>query len=119
MSNKRWWLPTQKGTELFPRVTIPPPKLVISGAPPNTPLFHALSQRFGGPLKAFHGRCQQDYSLSDNQIMKRHGQFGDDAKVTYTNIDGQETIKLEVAGPVLEEVKKRNREACALGLGPG
>lgn len=103
---KRWWLPTQKGTELWPRTTVQPPKLVIEGVETGTPLYRAVAQRYAGQLKQFHGHAQQDYSLSSNGQVKRHIEFTG-ARATYLNVQGQETLRLQVDHKVLveEEVK--------------
>lgn len=92
---KRWWLPTQKGTELFPRASVEPPKLVVEGTTPGSPLARQIAQRFSGQIKRFHGKCQQMYSLSTAQQMKLQGQW-QGASAVYLNQGGHETITVKV-----------------------
>jgi hypothetical protein len=103
---KRFWLPTQKGAGPGPQ-SQSPTKLVIENVRPGTPLYHAVAERYGGRLKQFHGKCQQDYSLSPNPLVKRRVRLGDEAIATYVNIQGQETLHLLVSPPVLEQLKKK------------
>lgn len=104
---KRWWLPTQKGTELFPNAVVAPPKLVIEGAAPGTPLYHSIAQRFGGELKRFHGKCQQDYAISSTSILKRRARLGDDATATYSNQYGQETLTLRISAEAVKRLEEK------------
>lgn len=99
-------LPTQKGIELFPQVMQQPTKLVIHNVPPETPLYHAVAQLFAGHLKGFHAKAQQQYALSLNPVHKVRWNWGD-ARATYMNIHGQETIELEVGAALLEEISKK------------
>lgn len=103
---KRSWLPTQKGTDLFPNVTQKPAKLIVRGVPSGTPLHDVVLQQFGGQLKQFHSKQQHAYSLSDNPMQKGHIEWAG-GRATYTNIQGQEILELEVDLSTLEELKKK------------
>jgi hypothetical protein len=102
---KRWQLPTQKGTELWPRTTVQPPKLVIEGVETGTPLYRAVAEHYGGQLKQFHGKAQQDYALSAVDRMRRHAEWTG-ARATYVNQGGNETLTLRVDAGVLSKVKE-------------
>jgi hypothetical protein len=104
-NGKRFALPTQKGTELFPNVTQPPAKLVIRGVPPDAPLYRAVAITFAGRLKSFHAKAQQGYAISDNQQYQVSWSWGD-ARATYTNQFGNETLVLEVSQSVLEQLSE-------------
>lgn len=104
--SKRFWLPTQKGTQAFPNTIQAPTKLVINGVEPGTPEFAAVAAHFDGRLKQFHGKCQQEYSLSDNPIMKRRVDLGPDGRATYTNIHGHETLHLEVSAGIKKKIEE-------------
>jgi hypothetical protein len=82
-----------------------PAKLVIRGVPADSPLYNAVARQFGGHLKQFHSKQQQAYALSNDQIHSGHVDWGD-ARATYTNIQGQEIIELEVDIPLLEQLEK-------------
>lgn len=111
MSNgKRFWLPNQKGTELFPNVYQAPAKLVIRGVPPESPLYRAVADRYAGRLKSFHAKAQQNYALSDNRQSRISYQWGEGARATYTNQFGQETLELEVS---TEELAQMHEELFA------
>ena len=104
MSNgKRFALPTQKGQELFPKVSQQPTKLVIKNVPPETPLYRAVANIFAGRLKAFHAKAQQQYALSNNQQHRVMWSWGD-ARATYLNQFGIETLTLEVSQETLEAI---------------
>jgi hypothetical protein len=92
---KRWWLPTQKGTDLFPRTTIMPPKVVVEGTEPGSPDARRIVAKYAGDIKRFHGKCQQAYSLSPAGQMKLQGQWPG-ARAVYLNVDGQEIIRIKV-----------------------
>jgi hypothetical protein len=104
--SKRSWTPTQKGTERFPNTTQAPTKLVIRGVQTGTPLYQAVASAFGGRLKQFHGKAQQDYSLGINQVYRRHIEWLD-GRATYTNLQGQEILELEVDHHFLEQLEKQ------------
>lgn len=104
---KRFWLPNQKGVEIFPNAIQQPTKLVVRGVPPNTPAYRALAERYGAALKQFQSKCQREYSLSDNQVYKRRVPLRGDALATYTNIHGQEILELEVTPQELAELAKQ------------
>lgn len=104
---KRFWLPNQKGVEIFPNAIQQPTKLVVRGVPPNTPAYRALAERYGAALKQFQSKCQREYSLSDNQVYKRRVPLRGDARATYTNIHGQEILELEVTPQELAELAKQ------------
>jgi hypothetical protein len=111
---KRFWLPTQKGTELWPQETQQPTKLVIEYPaalgetdviPAGSPLYKAIANRFGGRLQAFHAKAQQSYALSTNNVHKQRSQF-DGARATYVNMFGNETLHLWVADHVVKQLKE-------------
>jgi hypothetical protein len=106
VSNGRIWkLPTQKGTELFPVVTQPPTKLVIQGVEAESPLYHVIAGHFAGQLKQFHAGAQQQYALSNTaQLKLRKEWLG--ARAIYVNQGGQETLTLQVAANLVEELEK-------------
>jgi hypothetical protein len=108
-NGRRFWLPTQKGTELFPNVTQQPTKLVIEGVPTGTPLFRVVAAHFAGQLKQFHSKAQQAYALSTTNQMRRHIEMTG-ARATYLNQYGQETLTLQVDRSVLEELKQHAGE---------
>lgn len=93
---KRWWLPTRKGDDFTPRTSVKPPKLVVNGSDADaSKLARSLVEPYNALVKAFHGRCQQDYSLSQNPQYKRHIEW-EGARATYMNLDGQEIITVQV-----------------------
>lgn len=106
---KRWWLPNQKGTELWPRQTVMPPKLVIEGVPHGHPLERAIANRFSGRLQQFHFKAQQQYALSPNEIGKLRWNWGD-GEAYYINIQGQEYLKLVVHPKLLEQLSKEKSD---------
>jgi hypothetical protein len=108
--SKRSWLPTSKGTELFPTVIQAPTRLIIEGVRTGTPLYRAVADRLGGRLKQFHGKQQQMYALSERKAHRGHIDWGDGARATYTNVDGRETLRLEVDAGVLETLSKQLAE---------
>lgn len=106
--SKKSWLPTVKGTELFPDAIRPPTKLVVKDVVPGTELYDAVAAEYSGRLRQFHAKAQQTHSLSVNQITKLRQQFGDDeARATYLNQFGNETLTLEVSRSKLGELEEK------------
>lgn len=103
--SKRWQLPTQKGTEVNPQTTRQPPKLVIPGVGGDPNLRARVVSEYGGQLARFHVGQMQKYALSTSPVMGGH-HYLPDAKMSYWNNNGQETLRLEVAPQKLEQLKK-------------
>lgn len=103
---KRFLIPNQKGTEVYPQVTQQPTKLIIRGVQPDTPEWRMLAETYGGRLQAFHAKAQQGYALSINPISKIRCNLGEGATATYTNLQGQEILELVVDNKVLEGLGK-------------
>jgi hypothetical protein len=82
-----------------------PPKLVIEGVRTGSPLYRAVAARFDGRLKQFHGKAQQQYAISSNDIGKLRWEWGD-ARASYVNIQGQEILHLEVDQRILAELQQ-------------
>lgn len=104
--SRRFWLPTQKGTTLFPKTMQMPTRLRIRGVEPFTTLHYAIAARFSGQLKQFHSKAQQTYALSNNDIYKTRIQFPGGARATYTNVQGMEVLDLEVPDELIEQLRK-------------
>ena len=80
-----------------------PTKLVIKGVEPGTPLAGAVADHFGGRLKQFHVKQQQNYALSPTAIHRSHIEWKG-GRATYTNQGGQEYLTLEVDPQLLREL---------------
>lgn len=107
--SKNSWLPTRKGTDLFPAETQVPAVLRIKDVRPGTELYTAIAKEYGGRLKQFHAKAQQSHALSVNPISRVRQQFGDEAQATYTNIHGNETVELEVSRSKLGKMQVKPR----------
>lgn len=107
--SKKSWLPTQKGTDLFPNTTQIPTNLKIRDVEPGTELYDNVASEYDGQLRQFHAKAQQTYSLSTNPIMRLRASFGDEARATYTNIQGMETLELEVSRSKLEKLLEEGK----------
>lgn len=83
----------------------PPAKLVVRGVPPDSPLFPAVVRQFSGRMRTFHAKQQQNYAASELPIHRAHIAWHD-GRAKYTNIQGQETLELEVPTAILEEIEK-------------
>lgn len=98
---KRFLIPSQKGTELYPQVTQQPTKLIVRGVQPDTPEWRMVAERYGGRLQSFHAKAQQEYALSINPSSKIRYKFDDGATAIYTNLQGQEILELIVDNKVV------------------
>lgn len=107
--SKKSWLPTQKGTELFPNVIQAPATLRIKDVEPGTELYTAVAQEYAGQLKQFHAKAQQTHALSVNLITKVRQRLGPEATATYTNIHGNETVELQVSRSTLSKFGEISR----------
>lgn len=99
-------LPTQKGTETFPAVMKAPTAVRIHGVEPHSEAARVLTSRFAAHINHFHVSQAQKYSLSTVENYRAHATYPG-LKMTYTNLQGHETIDIVVADEVLEEEKKR------------
>lgn len=93
--SKRFINPTQKGVDLFPDGTRLPIKLVIPGTEHDPALRAQVIADHSGQLAAFQRKQTQLASLSPGTWYNQSLTLPD-AKMTYTNNLGQETLKLEV-----------------------
>lgn len=101
MSKDKFQLPTQKGTDLFPKAVQPPTKVTFKGVPPGSKEAHELFELYGPKISWFHRQQAQKYSLSINEVYKAHTKI-DNLKMTYTNIQGQEILDIEIIAPIPE-----------------
>lgn len=83
-----------------------PTKLVIKGVEPGTPLAGAVADHFGGRLKQFHVKQQQNYTLSPTAIHRSHIEWSG-GRATYINQGGQEYLTLEVDPQLLRELSQK------------
>lgn len=85
-----------------------PTKLVIKGVEPGTPLAGAVADHFGGRLKQFHVKQQQNYALSPTEIHRSHIEWKG-GRATYVNQGGQEYLTLEVDPQLLKELHEKHK----------
>ncbi len=91
----KFLLPTQKGTTLWPQATQQPPILHIPGTEHDPELRQQVIADFAGRIGNFHVKASQAHALSGNAITRQHMAWPD-GKLTYTNVQGQETLQLDV-----------------------
>jgi hypothetical protein len=96
--SKRFWLPTQKGSEVWPRTTVPSPVVRFHGFPIDSAEAEEMRERFAPQINHFHRSQAQKYSLSPIENYRAHGVYPG-LKMTYTNLQGQETINILVMPP--------------------
>lgn len=106
--SKIFQLPSQKGTDLQSQITQMPTKLVIKGVEPGTPLAGAVADHFGGRLKQFHVKQQQNYALSPTAIHRSHIEWKG-GRATYVNQGGQEYLTLEVDPQLLKQLVEKKK----------
>lgn len=93
--SKKFWLPPQKGTEIYPVVGQTPIRLIVKGVPPGSPQEAQLVEAHQGILSQFIAKQRHAYSLSTIPIHK--GRIDrDGVTMTYVNQQGMETATLEV-----------------------
>lgn len=94
MSNK-FWLPPQKGTDLYPVVGQVPIRVRVRGAEPGSPEYARLVAQHQGVLSQFIMKQRHAYSLSTIPIQQ--GRIDrDGVTMTYQNQNGLEIATLEV-----------------------
>lgn len=104
--SRPWWLPPQKGTEEGP-TTRPPPKLVTPQVAPDDKVMRdKLIAEYGGRLNQFYLGQARLYALSPAPQQGKHLLLPD-AKLSYYNNQGMETVRLEVAPQKLEQIKEQ------------
>ncbi len=102
----KFLLPTSKGTTLSPGVMQAPTKLRFEGVPPGSELARALYRIYAPQINGFHRQQAQKYSLSLVENYRAHGQ-APGLKMTYTNLQGQETLDVRVEADAVEQVLRR------------
>jgi hypothetical protein len=101
----KFWLPTQKGIELFPEVTRIPARVrvLFDGADVGPDAADEFVSRYYGPLSRFHFAQAQNYSLSTIQSQRQVAEIAPGVFATYNNQLGVEYLTLNVttaASPV-------------------
>ena len=104
--SKKWQLPLQKGTDANPQVTRQPPKVVVPGVGGDPELHARVVAEYSGALGSFHAAQMQKYALSTSPVQGGR-RYLPDAKMSYWNNNGQETLRLEVAPEKLEQLKQQ------------
>jgi hypothetical protein len=103
----KWQPPTQKGTELFPDVK-GPTVIRVRGVEPGSDQAQRIVGKFASQIGHFHRSQMQKYSLSTIENYRAHGAYPG-LKMTYTNLQGQETIYIDVTGEVGDEQQEKPR----------
>ncbi|CAB4130790.1 hypothetical protein UFOVP121_34 [uncultured Caudovirales phage] len=107
----KFYLPTQKGVELFPNVIIAPPIIRWVGVDARTAEAQAILDTFGSAITAFYMQQAHNHSLSLNTQSRAFQQIAPNLGVEYVNQGGMEyiTIRVQLAQPqpvVEQEVEK-------------
>lgn len=98
--------PLQKGTEVFPEVIVPLPVVRVTNTSINKELGQRIINTYQGVLRHFYKAQKQAYSLSSIENMHKSITFPG-GKVTYTNIQGQEYLEIEVSAEEIERIAKQ------------
>jgi len=101
----KFYLPTQKGTQLFPTTVVAPPIVRWVGVDPRTADGQAILDTFGSAITAFHMQQAHNHSLSVNTQSRGFVQLAPNLGVQYVNQGGAEyiTIYAQLAPPVEEK----------------
>ena len=97
----KFYLPTQKGLELFPNVIAAPPIIRWVGVDARTAEAQAILDTFGSAITAFHMQQAHNHSLSLNTQSRAFQQIAPNLGVEYVNQGGMEyiTIHVQLAQP--------------------
>lgn len=97
----KFYLPTQKGTQLFPTTVVAPPIVRWVGVDPRTADGQAILDTFGSAITAFHMQQAHNHSLSVNTQSRGFVQLAPNLGVQYVNQGGAEyiTIHAQLAPP--------------------
>lgn len=97
----KFYLPTQKGLELFPNVIAAPPIIRWVGVDARTAEAQAILDTFGSAITAFYMQQAHNHSLSLNTQSRAFQQIAPNLGVEYVNQGGMEyiTIRVQLAQP--------------------
>lgn len=98
--------PLQKGTEVFPQVVVGAPIVRVFGFEKDAEGAQKIINAFQGLISHFHKTQRQNYSLSTVEYTKNVMSFPE-GRMSYTNMQGQELIMLEVDPKKVEELLKK------------
>lgn len=110
----KYWLPTQKATELFPKVGHNPPKVLIVGGIGDAEADEAALQRVLPQARAFFYQQAHGYSLGVLGQQDTGQRFADGA-ARYINQFGEETYVVYIQ-PVTEEVLEKDPLTGFIGV---
>ena len=101
----KFYLPTQKGTQLFPTTVVASPIVRWVGVDPRTADGQAILDMYGSAITAFHMQQAHNHSLSVNTQSRGFVQLAPNLGVQYVNQGGAEyiTIYAQLAPPVEEK----------------
>lgn len=92
----KFYLPTQKGGELFPTTIVAPPIMRWVGIDARTAEAQAIIDTFGSTITAFHMQQAHNHSLSLNTQSRGFLQIAPNIGVEYVNQGGMEYITISV-----------------------
>lgn len=92
----KFYLPTQKGSELFPTTVVAPPIMRWVGVDARTAEAQAIIDTFGSAITAFHMQQAHNHSLSLNTQSRGFLQIAPNIGVEYVNQGGMEYITIHV-----------------------
>ena len=94
----KFWLPTQKGTELFPEVTRVPTRLrvIVNGEAAPQAVASQVANDYAAELSRFHYAQAQQYSLSLIESYKAQAEIAPGVIAIYNNQQGVEYLTLQV-----------------------
>lgn len=105
----RWLVPTQKGSEVGTPAMRAPTAVRIAGVRLGSPEAHRLLGIFRPQISHFHRTQNQKYSLSLAENYRAHGVYPG-LKMTYTNLQGHETLNIQISPEIVKRVQEEVAE---------
>lgn len=108
----KFFLPAQKGVELFPTTIVAPPIMRWVGVDARTAEAQAILDQYGSAITSFYVQQAHNHSLSEITQTRAYRQIVPNLGVEYVNQGGMEYVTLYVqpVGTVQEEKKQETPE---------
>lgn len=108
----KFWLPNQKGLELYPAPTKIPTsvRVILDGKEVNPVMADSMISQYAGALSQFHYAQAQNYALSDVALYRASAELAPGVIANYSNQQGADYITLNISQPKKPLEKEKEKE---------
>lgn len=109
----KFWLPTQKGIDLYPSPTKIPTavRVLVGGKDVPSSMADSMISQYAGALSRFHFAQAQNYSLSNIALQRNSAEIFPGVFATYSNQQGVEYLTLNI-NPIVASAAQEEKQAA-------